>query len=539
MTWINNASVAAKVALAPAFAIVCLALVGAIGFFANERLSSALTNLGDVRVPSVVIDGALSEQVTNIHALVNQSLAWEGAGYKADKIAVLDKRIEAELTKYAKNLADRLDKGNLSESERKHLAVVQSEFGKYSKNAKDALDIKSGMVANAASYMTTMEGNYLALKTEINSLLAEQTQLSAQASKDGQSLALRNKTLIVGGFALSALATIAISWFMSRLIVQPLTQASLVAEAVAGFDLRERPHAESTDATGQVLKALGTVSENLSGIVLDIRASADLIHQASSEIASGNNDLSNRTELQARNLQQTAASMGELNDNVHNGANKARQATDLASSASQAAINGNAVFGDVVRTMEDISQASRKIVDIIAVIDGIAFQTNILALNAAVEAARAGEQGRGFAVVASEVRSLAGRSAEAAKEIKTLITTSVEKIETGSRLVGEANGSMTNIVDQVKRVANLIGEVSASAHEQAGGIDQVNQAVAQLDQVTQQNAALVEEAAAAASSLNQQATRMVDTVSVFKLTESSLVRTFIAAPTVGYNKKPR
>ena len=517
LTRLRNVSVSLKVALAPTFAIVCMALVCGIGFFANERLSSSIIVLGEKVVPSIAQDAELSEQVTAIHALVNQSLAWEGAGYKAAKIETLDKRIAAKLAEFKAAIEKRLQTDSLSESERAHLGVALAEFQNYSKNAKDALEIKTGMLGNAASYMTTMDGSYAKLKGELETMLTAQTTLSTEAVAQGRQQAARNRILIITVFGLALASTVLISLYMSSIIVRPLTQASKAALAVASGDLSDRPQALSADATGQVLQALGTVSMKLSEIVVDIRSSADLIHLASAEIASGNNDLSRRTENQAASLEETAASMQELNVAVKNNAQIARQAAEMAGSASAAAEKGGLVVGQVVSTMQEITTSSRKISDIIGVIDGIAFQTNILALNAAVEAARAGEQGRGFAVVASEVRSLAGRSADAAKEIKALIGASVSSVEGGRKLVSSAGESMNDIVVQVKRVADLIQEISSTAHEQTTGIDQINQAITQLDSATQQNAALVEEAAAAADSLTAHAGRMVDAVSVFKL----------------------
>ncbi|MFN9726994.1 methyl-accepting chemotaxis protein [Acidovorax sp.] len=515
--WIRNTAVATKMAVAPTFAIVCLVLVGLTGIIANQRLSAALVSLGEERVPSIVADAALSEQVTAIHALVNQSLAWEGAGYKEDKIKALDKSIEAKLDAYKGGLQKNLDRPLLSEGERTRLKVVKTEFDKYANNAKQALDIKTGMLGNAASFMTTMDGHYNKLKAELDALVKEQTEQSAKAVAAGRAQSARNNTLILTGFGIALAATVLLSWLMYKMIVPPLMLASRVAAAVAEGDLSQRPSPESTDATGQVIEALGTVTSNLSRVVVDIRSMAELINNAAGEISAGNADLSRRTETQAANLEETAASMQELSAAVKNNAETAREANRMASSASAAAAAGGTVVGQVVDTMGEITASSRKISDIIGVIDGIAFQTNILALNAAVEAARAGEQGRGFAVVASEVRGLAGRSAEAAKEIKNLINASVTKVDAGSRLVGQAGASMQEIVAQVKRVASLIEEISGTATEQTRGIDQINQAITELDSVTQQNAALVEEAAAAADSLNREASRMVQVVSVFKL----------------------
>ncbi|MDY0748212.1 methyl-accepting chemotaxis protein [Paucibacter sp. R3-3] len=304
---------------------------------------------------------------------------------------------------------------------------------------------------------------------------------------------------------------------ITRSITVPIGRALQVAETVAAGDLSSRIEVDSQDETGLLLAALRRMNESLVRIVSEVRNGADSIATGSVQIANGNADLSQRTEEQASNLQQTAASMEQLTATVRQNSDTASQATALAGDASQAAADGGRVVGRVVATMKAISASSHRIAEIIGTIDGIAFQTNILALNAAVEAARAGEQGRGFAVVAGEVRSLAQRSAQAAREIKTLISESVEKVDGGTRLVGEAGESMEAIVARVKRVSDLIGEISAASREQSTGISQVGDAVSQLDQVTQQNAALVEESAAAAESLKHQAASLSQAVSLFRL----------------------
>jgi len=317
--------------------------------------------------------------------------------------------------------------------------------------------------------------------------------------------------------ALVAAASLAWMVMLSRSISGPLARVVQVSEAVAAGDLTQQLEVDRKDEIGQLMQAMGAMSRKLRGVVAEVRQGVESVTTASSEIATGNLDLSQRTEEQAANLQQTAASMEQLTTTIKQNADTAQQATQLAGTASSVAAQGGAVVGQVVSTMEGITASSRKIAEIIGVIDGIAFQTNILALNAAVEAARAGEQGRGFAVVAGEVRNLAQRSAQAAKEIKGLIGESVEKVETGSKLVADAGQAMGDIVAQVKRVSDLIGEISAASLEQASGIGQIGDAVSQLDQVTQQNAALVEQSAAAADSLKHQAVQLANTVAVFKV----------------------
>ncbi|OCZ64741.1 chemotaxis protein [Achromobacter xylosoxidans] len=418
-----------------------------------------------------------------------------------------------------------------TEDERQRLRVLEDVRGRYVKSFQGVGALLKRGERDAARQRLLEETLPLldSLQDHIIEISRIQAAEMADASADSRkvidnagmlNLILSGLAIVLGGL---------FAWRVSKSITAPLAQAVSVAETVARGDLGQPIHAVTRDETGRLLRALHDMQDKLAGAVRTIRAGSETISSAAGQIAAGNTDLSSRTEEQAASLEETAASMEELASTVKQNADNARQANQLAASASEVAQRGGAVVSAVVSTMGDISASSRKISEIVSVIDGIAFQTNILALNAAVEAARAGEQGKGFAVVAGEVRSLAQRSAQAAREVKTLIEASVSKVAEGAGQAENAGTTMQEVVASVKRVTDIMGEIAAASQEQASGIEQVNRAVSQMDEVTQQNAALVEEAAAAAGSMQDQAHALVRAVGVFRLSEDAARREAVVA----------
>ncbi len=440
-----------------------------------------------------------------------------------DEMAVYEKAMDETWANLQKNRAE-YEKLISEPEEREIYPTLQKLLTEYSLEHNKIVAISHTQENEQATAL--IRGKSLQLSRDINGALDKLTEVNvAGAIRAGETAdtVYGEARLWVLGLLLGSVALgLVLALWIARIVSRPLSEAVKVAQSVAAGDLTSHIEARTTDETGLLLEALKGMNDSLAKIVGEVRIGTDTIATASSQIASGNQDLSSRTEEQASSLEQTAASMEELTSTVKQNADNARQANQLAVSASEVAVKGGSVVSQVVDTMGSINASSKKIVDIIGVIDGIAFQTNILALNAAVEAARAGEQGRGFAVVASEVRSLAQRSAAAAKEIKTLIGDSVEKVEEGSKQVAEAGRTMDEIVGSVRRVTDIMGEITAASQEQTSGIEQINQAITQMDQVTQQNAALVEEASAAAQSLQEQAGSLVQSVSIFKLDANAL-----------------
>jgi len=436
----------------------------------------------------------------------------------AAEISKERKRID-DMRAKTTELMDAMRETATTDEERQALAQIVAARAPYRESVDKAIDAATAGRPDDTTRILLKETRPLqnAYFKALDQFKDLERRLMEETTANVSQTATAASSLMLAVSIIAAACGLVLAWLLTRSITRPLGAAVQVANSVAAGDLSTVIHPVGRDESAQLLHALKAMTQSLATLVGTVRETSDSIATGSGQIATGNADLSQRTEEQASNLQQTAASMEQLSSAVKHNADTAREATHEAQDATAAASQGGEMVGQVVRTMEEISANSRKIADIIGVIDGIAFQTNILALNAAVEAARAGEQGRGFAVVAGEVRSLAQRSAQAAREIKSLIGTSAERVEAGAGLVDQAGRTMSEIVQRVQRVSELISHISTASDEQTRGIGQVSEAVSQLDTVTQQNAALVEESAAAADSLDQQARRLVEAVGVFRL----------------------
>ena len=483
----------------------------------NDRFSGYLSGVGTrERLANDLRNAAMRRAI----AARNLVLVTESKDVELEKAAVLQAHasVGASLDKLKGAVAaapdatdrDRAQMGELVRIETQYGAVALDIVDKALKGQKDAAVARMNL--DCRPLLAAL------LKAADDYVAYDQDEAAARVKQADQGFE-RDRVLQVSVCSVALLLALGLGWMLSNAITAPLQRCVTLAESVASGDLSSQIVVDRNDETGQLLAALSRMNDSLVNMVGQVRQSAEGIATASSEIASGNSDLSARTEQQASALQETAASMHQMTSTVQQSADSARAASQLAAAAADVAGKGGAVVQRVVETMSEISTSSKKINDIIGVIDGIAFQTNILALNAAVEAARAGEQGRGFAVVAGEVRSLAQRSAQAAREIKTLIGDSVGKVDIGSSLVHEAGSTMGDVVSQVRRVTDLMAEINASASEQSTGIAQVNIAVASIDNGTQQNAALVEQSAAAAESLKTQASGLLKLVAAFKLAD--------------------
>ena len=454
-------------------------------------------------------------KVIEINA-VRSSAAWQATGeadqkkYEADMAAASTRAVEVQQA---------IDKSIRNPGVRAQFDRVLVARTAYIDARKLVFQLKAAgdMAQATVAYQGGLVPKGVVYLEEVNKLQTMQMAAADGIASDVIDLSVSTRDIIIVLGLVALVLGVGFALYITRSITGPINRALQVAETVSAGDLTSVIVVESRDETGRLMGALKTMNDNLVGIVAQVRSGTDTMATASAEIAAGNQDLSSRTEQQASSLEETASSMEELTATVRQNADNAREANRLAQDAAGVANRGGAVVANVVDTMGSINESSRKIVDIISVIDGIAFQTNILALNAAVEAARAGEQGRGFAVVASEVRNLAQRSAAAAKEIKVLIDDSVSKVEAGSVLVDQAGHTMSEIVQGIGQVTSIMGEITSASAEQSAGIEQVNQAITEMDQVTQQNAALVEQASAAAESMQEQAAGLSQVVSVFKL----------------------
>ncbi len=512
---INDLKIGARLGGAFAAVLALMVLMLGVALWQLERIADAKQTMAQTSYRAKLAKEWSQGTVTNSVSTV--------AKYKS--IDPVDEKYHDAQMKVISDKAGKLQKEleSLVQSEQGKalLADIATERAKYSVMRNDGFKMKSALGADNAEVKAFFETRVIPEMRiyvgTIEKLATFQEQLFTNADNSIDATVV-SATRILIGLGIAALAIgAACGWLLTRSITRPLAHAVGLARQVASGDLTADIRAESRDEVGDLVLALKTMNDNLLKTVTEVRAGTETIVTASQQIASGNLDLSSRTEQQASSLEETASSMEELTSTVRQNADNARQANVLAKNASQIAAHGGDVVSQVVSTMASINASSKKIGDIIAVIDGIAFQTNILALNAAVEAARAGEQGRGFAVVASEVRNLAQRSAAAAKEIRGLISDSVAKVDAGGRLVDEAGVTMQEIVQGIGRVTDIMGDIAMASAEQTTGIEQVNEAITQMDGVTQQNAALVEEAAAAAASLQEQATTLAQLVSVFNV----------------------
>ncbi|MES2951651.1 MAG: methyl-accepting chemotaxis protein [Pseudomonadota bacterium] len=525
-----------KLPLAFALALGLLFLGGLFGIF---KLNSAL----DVYEHQVLATVAANKKVAQVDAKFSTAIQeWKNVLLRGKEPKDLDKYWASHL-KEMKEVQDglkELDKMAMDSDAKATLQKLDQAIPVVGEAYKKAFEeFKAASFESAAGDKAARgkDRESGALMAELKEKLSKAEIVTSEAAtRDAQRATLWALAVMVVGTAIGLTGGI----WLSRQIVLPLARAVEMADKVAHGHLNNHIDVHSKDEIGALLQSLKDMQGNLAKLVINVRQGSEGVATASAEIAQGNNDLSARTEQQASALEETAASMEELGSTVNQNADSAKQANQLAQSASSVAVQGGIVVDQVVQTMKGINESSRKISDIISVIDGIAFQTNILALNAAVEAARAGEQGRGFAVVASEVRSLAGRSADAAKEIKLLINASVERVEHGSALVDQAGSTMKEVVDSIKRVTDIMGEISSASSEQNMGVRQVGEAVSQMDQATQQNAALVEQMAAAASSLKAQAQDLVQVVAAFKVdgdgSSTGLAQAALRAPAAA---KPR
>ncbi|MGX4640456.1 methyl-accepting chemotaxis protein [Massilia sp. SYSU DXS3249] len=519
MGFISNIKIGKRLGLGFALILAMTVLIASAGIWRlNEVADSTRTMMAAPLTKERLITDWYSLNYASIRrtaAIVKSTDPALGPYFKEDAAASVKKA--AELLKQIEPLI-------AGEHEKALFAKILEQRKAYSASRDGAVKAKAdGNEEEAARLLdqgfTPAARLYQELLHEL--VVMQRSSIDATA-KAIDATAERSTTIIAALTAAAVLLGALLSWLLTTGITRPIRAALELAETVAGGDLTRSIDAASKDETGALLRALRHMNDSLVAIVTQVRNGTDTIATGSAEISAGNLDLSSRTEQQAGALEETAASMEELTTTVRQNADNARQANQLSITASEVAAQGGAVVGQVITTMGSINESSRKIVDIIGVIDGIAFQTNILALNAAVEAARAGEQGRGFAVVASEVRTLAQRSAAAAKEIKTLIGDSVDKVDMGAKLVDQAGATMEQVVESIRRVTDIMAEITHASAEQTGGIEQVNQAIGQMDQVTQQNAALVEESAAAAASMQDQAAKLAQVVGVFKLAGPAL-----------------